>query len=305
MDDGKKFPEAPLSIDAPFARPPLRFRRLGGGYRREDVEHLLAEMRLTFRELELELATIHARARDLESQLGEARLELDLFRERRFELARAMTNARVRAEKIEHDAQMHAAEIVAAAGEEAGRRLEELGTHVAARCGELEELLALTKQTFVAGVRGCVRELEVALERAGTDGGETPPMLPGLEEHAGTDRGQTPPAPAEPTPEPEPDREPDPPSDDTLFTDHVELDAGPFPDIDSLSAFESELTRLPDIDDVHVRRLDGGRAVIELTLTSSAPLVAVLREHLSYSLWIRGRNGTRLVIDVEAAPGAV
>ena len=36
-----------------FQRPPLRYRRLGGGYRKEDVEFALAELRLTLRQLDI------------------------------------------------------------------------------------------------------------------------------------------------------------------------------------------------------------------------------------------------------------
>jgi hypothetical protein len=305
MDDGMDFPEAAIGADS--ARPPLRFRRFGGGYRRDDVERLLAEIRLTLQALEVEFGTLRQRASELELQLRESRLELDLFRERGLELAQATTKSRMQAEKIERDANAQAAEIVAAAELEAERRLGELRIEEAARRGELEEL-ARARDDLVARVQESLRELDEAFEDEVMDPGLDPPA--GLGTDPGHDGGLSPPAPEIAADDGAELRSassgpPGLPPDDSLFTDHVELDAGPFADFDSLSDFERALARLPNVDDVHVRRRDGRRAVIALRLTERAPLVAEMREHLSYSVSIRGRDGAHVIMDVEAAAGAV
>lgn len=64
-----------MSASEAFARPTLRFRRFGGGYRREDVERVLAELRLTVHALELELPSLRERSLELEARLREVRTE--------------------------------------------------------------------------------------------------------------------------------------------------------------------------------------------------------------------------------------
>lgn len=291
-----ELPETRLTIDGPLARPPLRFRRFGGGYKREDVELVLAEVRLMLRSLELELGTLRERSRDLESSLREARLELDGFRAKGFELARAMTNARARTEEIERDAQARAAEILAQAEEAGARRHAEVDAEVAARQAELEDL-ARAREELLASVRGVVRDLDQTLERV--DQVEEPPDeqpeeapefpladLPPVVALAARGNGLS--------------REDPAPAEDSLFAERVELDAGPFLDFDSIADFERELARLPNVDDVYVSRIEGERAVIELTMAASAALVAEMREHLPYALRVRSGDDAHLVMDVAA-----
>jgi hypothetical protein len=81
-------------------RPPLRYRRFGGGYRREDVDLLLAEFRLTLRSLELEVGHLRARARDLEER-HEARGRVEaLVAEGVAEAERRLDAARVRVDEL-------------------------------------------------------------------------------------------------------------------------------------------------------------------------------------------------------------
>ena len=74
----------------PQDRPPLRYRRLGGGYRREDVEFALASLRLTLRQLENELEVLREEARTLEEELRSTRAELDAYRGREGEISSTM-----------------------------------------------------------------------------------------------------------------------------------------------------------------------------------------------------------------------
>ena len=273
-----------MSLNEPFAGPPLRFRRFGGGYRRDDVELLLAEFRLTLRSLELELGALRDRARELDGHLRDARAEIDAYHAKGYEIARAMTSARRRAEAVEQAAEERARQIVAQAEAQAKRQVEE-------RQRELERL-AFLKESLLESLRTVVNDVEEAIERA---------------QHA------------EPVPElefapPEPDdglgegTHVEPPGDnghssdaEAIFAMRVELDAGPFLDYDQVSAFEHELARIPNVDDVHVEALEGDRALIELTMTERTPLVAEMREHLPYALRVRSANGSRLVLDVEPA----
>ncbi len=127
--------------------------------------------------------------------------------------------------------------------------------------------------------------------------------------------------------EPEPEREPEPtppplpeyvepvapepvaaarsprtagPHDDQIFEPRVELDAGPFSDFASLSAFERALAQLAMVDDVYVRRLAEDRALIELTLSEPSPLLAAMFESLPYELDVRSANRSKLVLNVHA-----
>jgi hypothetical protein len=80
----------------------------------------------------------------------------------------------------------------------------------------------------------------------------------------------------------------------------VELDAGPFADLDSVFGFERELASLADVDDVYVRTISGDRATIELTTAQAALLDVLIRAQLPYSADVRERSSARLVIDVQA-----
>jgi chromosome segregation ATPase len=72
----------------------LRYRRFGGGYRREDVEGALAELRSSMRDLEEDVDALRARSAELEEGLHEARSELDAYRAREGELEQALEAAR-------------------------------------------------------------------------------------------------------------------------------------------------------------------------------------------------------------------
>ncbi len=77
----------------PFPRPSLRYRRLGGGYRREDVEAALEQLLATLRRLDLDLAELRARATQLEEELRSARAELEAYRARETQIADTLRRA--------------------------------------------------------------------------------------------------------------------------------------------------------------------------------------------------------------------
>lgn len=88
-------------------------------------------------------------------------------------------------------------------------------------------------------------------------------------------------------------------ADERLFEGRVELEAGPFPDFTSLSAFERGLSRLPAVSDVYVRRFTGERAELDVVLREPTPLVEALRA-MPYDVDVRGLDAQRLGIDVQA-----
>ena len=71
------------------AAPMLRYRRIGGGYRREDVEAALGSLLDGVRSVEASVERLHDRSLYLESELRAARAELQAYhaRERRLEAA--------------------------------------------------------------------------------------------------------------------------------------------------------------------------------------------------------------------------
>lgn len=267
-----------------LVRPPMRYRRFGGGYRREDVDLLLAEFRLTLRAFELELSTLRERGRELEGQLAEARAEVDRFRAKGYELARAISSARDRAVMIERDAEGQAAARIAEAEAEATARLERAKREIAELGAEKEGLLV--------EIRGLVDRLGETIAHAESE--QLQPVedgFPGVGDLARLRAGAR------------QEEEQVEPNDDP-FGSHVELDVGPFVDFDSVAGFERALADLPSVEDVYVRRVRGERAVVEITLAEGVPLLEEMRKHLPYGLEVRARTADHLVLDVAAVPSA-
>jgi chromosome segregation ATPase len=67
----------------------LRYRPLGGGYRREDVEAALEKLLATVRTVEASLEQLRERSDELEAELRAAKVELQAYhaREERLEAA--------------------------------------------------------------------------------------------------------------------------------------------------------------------------------------------------------------------------
>lgn len=279
---------------------PLRYRRLGGGYRREDVEVALTEIHLTLRRLDNDLQMVRDRNRDLEGELSAARGEIESLRTKERALSQTMISAQNRAAEIEEVANRRAHELVAQADQaalqlrsEATRRLDEASA-------QLNELLRL-KDYLLHAMRSFVRDFDQAVSRVERTG------LPSLETFAPSFAAPPPPPPPPRSPPPPPPPPPEPaaaaepeidPERGPVFENRVELDVGPFVDPIELSAFERALVRVPKVVDVYVRRLADGRAFIEVTLGEPAQLLQTMRETLPYSLDVRSVNRTRLVVDI-------
>lgn len=76
------------------------------------------------------------------------------------------------------------------------------------------------------------------------------------------------------------------------------IDAGPFIDITTLTAFEQALAGVPDAREVYVRGFEASRALINIRLVRPVALVALLRERLPLSIAVREATVGRLVLDV-------
>lgn len=71
----------------------VRHRRLGGGYRREDVEAALEKLLATVRAVEANLEQLRQRSAELEGQLRAAQAELQAYRAREDRLEAAVRRA--------------------------------------------------------------------------------------------------------------------------------------------------------------------------------------------------------------------
>ena len=114
----------------------------------------------------------------------------------------------------------------------------------------------------------------------------------------------TPPAPAPapvaaPTPPPAPPVAASP-HEDTLFEGAIVLDAGPFTDIATLSAFEQGLAHVPGAEDVYVSGFEGNRALVEVRLAHPVALVREMRQTVPAQFTVTDAAAGRLRLDVTA-----
>ncbi len=196
--------ESSLSMPDKYQRPSLRYRRFGGGYRREDVELALAEVRLTLRQLDNDLETLRDRNRQLEAELAAARAEIEALRGREHELSQTMAAALGRAREIEEGADARARDIVARAEEAALRIRTEASRRIEDSSAQFDELLRL-KDNLLASMRSVVADFDEAISRV-----ERREQLFPQPAEAPLAEPWAPPAPAVPVPTaaPEPDDEP-------------------------------------------------------------------------------------------------
>jgi hypothetical protein len=97
-------------------------------------------------------------------------------------------------------------------------------------------------------------------------------------------------------PETSPTGQPGPFTDQVLFDGHVELGAGPFYDMSSLSEFEQLLAGLPDVQEACVRRFEASHAVIDIRLAAPMTLVGQLRDILEADFTTRQLADGRLLL---------
>lgn len=111
---------------------------------------------------------------------------------------------------------------------------------------------------------------------------------------------------AAPTPIPTPTAAPAPASVaahavgalDQRYVGAVSIDAGPFTDISSLSAFEQAVARVPGVRDVYVRGFQGQRAVIDVDLGTPTALVSELAAVTTVPFIVDRADATGLVVTI-------
>jgi hypothetical protein len=79
----------------------------------------------------------------------------------------------------------------------------------------------------------------------------------------------------------------------------VLLDAGPFGELATLASFEQALTQIPEVQKVHVRSFQEGRAQVELTLDRPVPLIERMRAVLDHRFTVTGAAPDRVTIELE------
>jgi hypothetical protein len=92
------------------------------------------------------------------------------------------------------------------------------------------------------------------------------------------------------------------PDADRLYEGRIEVDAGPFLDFAALSSFERALGRIRGVADVYVRRFIDDRAMIEVTLGESTPLVRVMATDLPFGFDVQSMDEEGLALTLHALP---
>jgi hypothetical protein len=145
-------------------RPSLRYRRFGGGYRREDVEFALASLQLTLRQLENELDAMPEEAHGLEEELRSTRAELDAHRGREGEISNTMATALRRAGEIEQAAEERARAIVASAQDAAARARADAHKRIEETGNQFSELLRM-KDNLLEPMRAIASDFESTISQ--------------------------------------------------------------------------------------------------------------------------------------------
>jgi hypothetical protein len=266
-----------------FARPPLR-RGWLRGYRAPDVD-------VYFLALKSELLQLRLRIAELESDRRELRGLLDDSRRLAAELASTAAEAAARGQQVAAEAQRDAQAIRDAALVDAARvRDDAVGQSTGLRT-QIDSLLRL-RDTLAATIRTVVRDFERVMADGDLQAPAPLDARPAAPAPLGslTSVGSVAPPAAERSPS----------GSRNVFGRHVEVEAGPFSDFSSLSAFESALAGLPKVEDVYIRRFEAERATIEVTLEEPAPLLDEMAQRMPYSLTVDRTDGDRIELSVAA-----
>lgn len=256
-------------------------RTLIGGYRVGDVEVLLAQLRLLVTQLEekANLATARLEHADADRRYVDDRLR-DVQR-REDAVATAQAQLRESQADAERVAEGIANDLIERAQSQASELLAQAKAEAQTARSEIEELVRL-RNSLSSAVSEIVRHFERVTDVAPS-------------------RPQAPEASATEPPFTEPPRALSAVQATELFGREIEVDAGPFSDFASLSAFERALHALPKVEDVYIRRFEGERALIDLTLEEPAPLLDEMTERLPYTLDVNSAVSDRISVTVSAA----
>jgi hypothetical protein len=84
-----------------------------------------------------------------------------------------------------------------------------------------------------------------------------------------------------------------------VFGPAIELDAGPFGDLASLTRFEQSLHALPGVSEVYIRGFAAGRATIDLALHAPSPLLQEMTDRLPYRLDVGSTDRSHISVTVQ------
>ncbi|HEY6962725.1 MAG TPA: hypothetical protein VI408_12615 [Gaiellaceae bacterium] len=232
-------------------------RAFFSGYRVADVEILVAQISLRLAHLTSELQSTRTRLDGSETDRRELARRLDEAHGRELELVTRVAAAEAERDRAQQDAVLRSSRAVDSAELDAARIRADAALEAERVRGQVEELLRL-REELAQAIRHVGSELERVLR------GDDAPAVTA--------------APAEPRPRPA--RPPEPPAPvpapapaPQIFDELVEIDAGPFPDLASLSDFETSLGRLPKVANVYIRRFHGHQATLELQLDEPTTLI--------------------------------
>jgi hypothetical protein len=84
----------------------------------------------------------------------------------------------------------------------------------------------------------------------------------------------------------------------------VAVNAGPFPDIATLSAFEHALQRVAGVEDAVVRSFEGNRALVDVRLADQIDLAAALRNTLPFAFDVVAAGRSELTLTLRLPSGS-
>lgn len=275
------------------AQHPLR-RALIGGYRVADVEVALAQLRLLASQLDTELRTTRERLESVEADRTDMRRRLDEAHTRELEMVETASELHRAKEEFEQSAAQRWRELEQRAEAEAAEIRAGAARDAEVARSQLEELRRL-RESLNTAMRGIVSDFEGvigAIDR-GPDVhlNDRPP-------EAQPPRTLMQPVPAAARGTARPSASP------SLFERQIELEAGPFSDFSSLSAFERSLGALPNVEDVYIRRFEGDRATIDVRLLEPAALLEEMNERMPYLLAVESAVSDRISVTVSQAAAA-
>ena len=258
------------------------------GYNAADVEVILAQFSLRVSQLWNELQATKERLDEADRERRELTRLLEESHRRELELAGTAGQAQALRSQAEADGRRHAQEIVDAAHLDAARVRSEAALEAEQARSQVGELLRL-RETLASTMRAFTREFDAVMS-----GGERVAAPAPSPSAAAPPLAAPVPLPAERVVAPLPPTA-------SVFDRNVEIEAGPFTDFASLSAFERELGVLPNVENVYIRRFEGDRATIEVTLDEPSPLLDELTRRLPYRLSIDHAAQDRIALRLSAA----
>ena len=260
------------------SHPQLR-RAWLSGYRVVDVELLLAKFGVRVSQLWQEGESLRERLAAAERDREALERRLGESHQRELELVSLASTAQATRDQALAEARKEARGVIDAAHLDAARIRGEAVRDADVARGQVDELFRL-RGTLSSTMHAVVREFEGLVGRI--DRGDEqdaviaavawPPAVP----YAPSEQASSVP------PESMPSEPATVGARSDVFDGRIELDAGPFADFASLSAFERALGALPKIEDVYIRRFQGDRATIDLKLQEPAPLLDEMAAHLPY-----------------------